>query len=54
MKKFMDKLYDNLDEAKAFSLSFTNFAYFYGDICMWDCHTEICKECGKTYQSQDY
>ena len=50
----MDKLYDNLDEAKAFSLSFTNFAYFYGDVSGWDCHTEICDKCGKTYQSQDY
>lgn len=54
MTKAMEKLYDNLDNAKAFSLSFTNFVYFYNDISRWDCHTEICKKCGKTYQSKDY
>lgn len=54
MKKLMDRLYDNLDEAKAFSLSFTNFAYFYDDLSPWDCHTRICETCGKTIQSRDY
>ena len=29
MPKLMINLYDNLDEAKAFVLHFTNFAYFY-------------------------
>ena len=28
MPKLMHKLYDNWDEAKAFALSLTNFAYF--------------------------
>lgn len=28
MPKLMHKLYDNLNEAKAFAISFTNFAYF--------------------------
>lgn len=50
----MDSLYDNLDEAKAFSLSFTNFAYFYDDLSTWDCHTQICEACGKTIQTRDY
>ena len=50
----MDKLYDNLDEAKAFSLSFTNFAYFCDDLAYSDYVTEICNECGKSYQSMDY
>lgn len=54
MPKFMSKLYENLDEAKAFALSFTNFAYFYDDVSKWDCHTRICEECKKTYQSEDY
>ena len=31
MAKLMNRLYDNLDKAKAFALSFTNFAYFYDD-----------------------
>lgn len=54
MKKIMDKLYDNLDEAKAFALSFTNMAYFYDDVCIWDFHDKICEKCGKKRQSQDY
>lgn len=54
MKKRMDRLYDNIDEAKAFELSFTNFAYFYDDVSTWDFHTEICDKCGKTYQKDDY
>ena len=54
MKKYMDKLYDNLDETKAFASSFTNFAYFYDDMSSWDFHTEICNVCKKTYQSYDY
>lgn len=54
MKKLMDGLYDNIDEAKAFELSFTNFAYFYDSVNPWDFHTKICSKCGKTYQSQDY
>lgn len=54
MKQYMDTLYDNLNEAKAFALSFTNFTYFYDDVSKWDCHNEICDKCGKTYQSKDY
>lgn len=54
MGRLMEGLYDNLDEAKAFSLSFTNFAYFYDDLSTWDCHTQICETCGKTIQTRDY
>lgn len=54
MAKLMDRLYDNIDEAKAFMLSFTNFAYFYDDVNPWDFQTEICHECGKHYQSRDF
>lgn len=54
MPKLMHKLYDNLEEAKAFAISFTNFVYFYDDVSTWDFHTEICEKCGKTYQSADY
>lgn len=53
-KRYLNRLYDNLDEAKAFALSFTNFVYFYDDVSTWDFHTEICEKCGKTYQSADY
>jgi len=54
MKKFMDKLYDNLDEAKAFSLSFTNFVYFYDDVCEDDFLTVVCDNCKKAIQTEDY
>lgn len=54
MRNYMDKLYDNLDQAKAFALSFTNFAYFYDDVGIWEFHTTVCKQCKKTYQSEDY
>ena len=54
MKKWMDKLYANIDDAKAFELSFTNFAYFYDSVSTWDFHTEICSKCRRTVQSQDY
>lgn len=54
MKRFMDKLYDNLEEAKAFSLSFTNFVYFYDDVYQPDFQTVICKNCRKAIQTDDY
>ena len=54
MSIFMEKLYDNLDEAKAFNLSFTNFAYFCDDMAIHEYHTVICNECGLDYQSMDY
>ena len=50
----MDRLYDNIDEAKAFSLSFTNFVYFYDDVCLDDFQTIVCKECGRFVQDKDY
>ena len=54
MKKLMDRLYDNLDEAKAFALSFTNFAYFYDDFDYADTHTKLCEVCGTSVQHGDY
>lgn len=54
MPKRMTRLYDNLDEAKAFVLSFTNFVYFYGDRAIKDYSTVVCKECGKSVQTMDY
>jgi len=54
VKKRMDKLYDNLDEAKAFSLSFTNFVYIYNDILMTDFETVVCEVCNRTVQTKDY
>lgn len=54
MRKFMDRLYDNLDEAKAFSLSFTNFAYFYDDVHKPDFVNLMCDECKKSVQTKDY
>lgn len=54
MKKLMNGLYDNIDEAKAFALSFTNFVYFYDSVNPWHFHEEICGSCKKTYQKDDY
>lgn len=54
MPKWMHKLYDNLDEAKAFALSFTNFAYFYDDWEDKDTYTVVCDACYKEIQHADY
>lgn len=54
MPKLMRKLYDNLDEAKAFAISFTNFAYFYDDWENEDTYTVICEECYREIQHADY
>lgn len=54
MNKRMDRLYDNLDKAKAFALSFTNFAYFYDDLEDTDTHKLVCEECYKEVQYADY
>lgn len=54
MKPFMDRLYSNIADAKAFQLSFTNFVYIYDDMCLDDFVTTVCEECGMTIQSRDY
>lgn len=50
----MQRLYDNLDKAKAFAISFTNFAYFYDNLEDTDTHKMVCKECFKEIQFADY
>ena len=50
----MERLFPNIADAKAFSLSFTNFAYMYDDYCVDDFYTIECKECKKTIQAKDY
>lgn len=54
MGKLMDRLYDNIDEAKAFVLSFTNFAYGYDDLNSDDFKSVVCEECRKRHQYRDY
>lgn len=54
MPKLMHNLYDNLDEAKAFAISFTNFAYFYDDLEDTDTHKLVCEHCYKEVQYVDY
>ena len=54
MHKLMDSLYDNIQDAKAFSLSFTNFAYTYDDCSVVDFETVICKTCKKAIQTRDF
>ena len=54
MGKFMDRLYDNIDEAEAFVLSFTNFAYGYDDLNSDDFKSVVCEECRKRHQYRDY
>lgn len=54
MPKMMHKLYDNLEEANAFAISFTNFAYFYSDLEDTDTHKLVCAHCYKEVQYADY
>ncbi len=54
MPKMMHKLYDDLDKAKAFALSFTNFAYFYDDWENSDTYETVCEHCHKEIQYADY
>ena len=54
MPKLMRKLYENLNEAKAFAISFTNFAYFYDDWEKTDTYKLVCKHCYKEVQYADY
>ena len=54
MPKLMHKLYDNLDEAKAFAISFTNFAYFYDDLEDAEIYMVVCEHCHKEAQYADY
>lgn len=50
----MHCLYDNINEAKAFALSFTNFAYFYDDLEDTDTHKLVCEHCYREVQYADY
>ena len=50
----MERLYDDLEQAKAFEISFTNFVDIYDDTCLFDYQEEICDRCGKTIQCRDY
>lgn len=54
MIKLMEKLYDNLNEAQAFALSFTNFVHIYDDMCVMDFTSTLCERCDKEVQTKDY
>lgn len=54
MRTLMSSLYDNLDEAKAFELSFTNFVYTYDDTCYFDFTEKPCAVCDMAKQNRDY
>lgn len=54
MKKLMDSLYSNIDEAKAFALSFTSFVYFSDNDDSVNYTEVVCEECGKEVQTKDY
>lgn len=54
MGKLMDRLYDNIDEAKAFALSFTNFAYIYDNVSVHEFFTDTCEKCGRRHQHADF
>ena len=54
MKTLMERLYDNIDEAKAFAISFTNFIYFYDDIALVDFFDTPCEICDTSPQIRDY
>lgn len=53
MKILMEKLYKNIQDAKAFQISFTNFIYTYDDIAMIEYEETTCEHCGKSYQKKD-
>ena len=54
MKPLMERLYDNLDEAKAFAISFTTFIYDYDDMLIDDYCSFPCECCGRMIQEKDY
>ena len=54
MNKLMERLYDDLDEAKAFEISFTNFVYFYDDVGPSDFVIRPCEKCRREVQIRDY
>lgn len=52
--KLIKNLYDNLDKAKAFQISFSNMIYSYGDLYHLDFEECLCEHCGKSVQAKDY
>lgn len=54
MSVLMNRLYDNIDEAKAFQLSFTNFVYFYDSVSEMDFLEVLCEKCDNCIQVSDY
>lgn len=54
MNVLMNSLYDDLDAAKAFCLSFTNFVHTYDDTCYFDFTEKPCEICDMAIQSKDY
>ncbi len=54
MGKLMERLYDDIDKARAFAISFTNFVYMYDDLCFDDFNILACKRCSKYIQTKDY
>ena len=54
MKILMEKLYDNLSEAKAFQISFEYFAHLYDDVIELDFTDTPCELCDRTTQIKDY
>lgn len=54
MGNLMERLYDDLVDAKAFMLSFTNFVHTYDDKWSGNFESVPCEVCGKTTQITDY
>ncbi len=54
MKTLMEHLYPNIQDAKAFELSFTNFIYGYDDMTEYDFASSPCEICEKIIQERDY
>ena len=50
----MEQLYEDLEEAKAFELSFTNFVYDYDDLPGGFYDSVVCEKCGRIAQTKDY
>lgn len=54
MRCAMKHLYPNIDDAKAFELSFTNFVYSYDDVTEYDFCAPPCEICDRIIQNRDY
>lgn len=54
MKKWMDKLYPDLDRAVAFELRLTHMIFTYDDLCYYDYTEPPCPRCNRALRTKPY